>query len=191
MIVGDNVDVIIWSLIELLTAVFLGSLPPLRPWIIRLVPRVSVSWTKTRTKKSESGLPQSGHDGSTDKDAEARPSHPQVVAIHNESLPLSIYGYDKKGSSYAMSTISSMRASDCWKMAPDSPALLPTSSGQSHPTFESDSLKKSTSHESNQRASEDLESNPARDTWTSLGRETWSQSAAQRLSSKFTRPQAG
>ncbi|KAK6205929.1 hypothetical protein LQW54_008121 [Pestalotiopsis sp. IQ-011] len=173
------------------TSVFLGSLPPLRPWIIRLVPRVSVSWTKTRTKKSESGLPQSGHDGSTDKDAEAKPSRPEIAAIDNESLPLSIYGCDKKSPSYAMSTISSMRASDCWKMAPDSPGLLPTSSGQSNPTLESNSLKKSTSLEFNQRVSEDLESNPARDTWTSLGRETWSQSAAERLSSKFTGPRAG
>ncbi|ETS77403.1 hypothetical protein PFICI_11277 [Pestalotiopsis fici W106-1] len=197
----DNVDVIIWSLIELFTAVFLGSLPPLRPWLIRLVPKVYVTWTKTRTNKSTSGFPQSGHNATTDKDAESK----STAAIYDEPSAAPVYG-DRKtsSSSYAMSTISSMRSAD-WNITPESPPLLPTSkfqnptvaipqsvrthwSGQPGNPTNPNVLTRSTSHHLNRVASQDLESNHSRDTWSNLGGEGWTQSAADRLSSKFAGP---
>ncbi|KAI1340337.1 hypothetical protein F5Y15DRAFT_54756 [Xylariaceae sp. FL0016] len=50
----DNTDVIVWSLIELLCAIICGCLPPLRPWLNPLIPRIAVTWARTTTGRSGS-----------------------------------------------------------------------------------------------------------------------------------------
>ncbi|KAH8199612.1 hypothetical protein TruAng_006205 [Truncatella angustata] len=98
----DNVDVIIWSLIELLTAVFLGSLPPLRPWIVKLVPRVHMSWNKTSTNKSGSRFPPADQGGSVDKESmNTKSSHDasESTAFYNQPPKPPRYSNHKKSTS--------------------------------------------------------------------------------------------
>lgn len=190
----DNVDVIIWSLIELFTAVFLGSLPPLRPWLIKLVPKVYVTWTKTRTNKSGTGFQEGGHHASADKDVVSKSGQARIAVTQDGLSPPPIYdNHEKTSSSYPMSTISSMRSIDSWSVIPESPPLLPTSKFQNsarQPTaaLGVSGINSSTGMQLDRKASEDLESNPPRDEWTTLGREAWAQSAADRLSSRFAGP---
>jgi hypothetical protein len=44
---GDNVDIFVWSMIEVLCAVVLGSLPPLRPWVAKILPTITATWSKS------------------------------------------------------------------------------------------------------------------------------------------------
>lgn len=50
----DNVDTIVWSMIELTCIIVCGSLPPLRPWFGKLIPSIetlkSVTWKNSRSK---------------------------------------------------------------------------------------------------------------------------------------------
>ncbi|KAH6658663.1 hypothetical protein BKA67DRAFT_501427, partial [Truncatella angustata] len=50
----DNVDTIVWSMIELTCIIVCGSLPPLRPWFGKLIPSIetfkSMSWAGSRSR---------------------------------------------------------------------------------------------------------------------------------------------
>ncbi|KAI4602559.1 hypothetical protein KJ359_009807 [Pestalotiopsis sp. 9143b] len=58
-----DVDVVVWSLIENLMAVVCGSLPSLRPYVDPWIPRVSVTWPKSRG--SSKATPKHATDNST------------------------------------------------------------------------------------------------------------------------------
>ncbi|KAK6212456.1 hypothetical protein LQW54_005230 [Pestalotiopsis sp. IQ-011] len=58
-----DVDVVVWSLIENLMAVVCGSLPSLRPYVDPWIPRVSVTWPKSRG--SSKATPKHATDDST------------------------------------------------------------------------------------------------------------------------------
>ncbi|KAK9789107.1 putative Extracellular membrane protein CFEM domain-containing protein [Seiridium cardinale] len=66
----DNVDAIVWSMIELTCIIVCGSLPPLRPWFGKLIPSIetikSVSWPGARSR-SKSNPSNPRYDESTDK----------------------------------------------------------------------------------------------------------------------------
>lgn len=53
MSIDDNVDTIVWSMIELTCIIVCGSLPPMRPWFGKLIPSIeamkSVPWIGARS----------------------------------------------------------------------------------------------------------------------------------------------
>ncbi|KAM0818423.1 putative Extracellular membrane protein CFEM domain-containing protein [Seiridium cardinale] len=198
----DNVDVIIWSLIELLTAVFLGSLPPLRPWVNKIVPKITVIWSKPRTEKSGSELPPP--DSNTETDGKSKHSRAGSLAVFESDATR--FSNHTKTSSFAMSAMTSLRFSDQWNTIPESPLRIPTSRFQDSGVVPPESihrrwsqqpdsptdpniLEKSMSLYLSKVASHDLESNRSRDTWST--RDTWTHAATERLSSKFIDRRAG
>lgn len=187
----DNVDVIIWSLIELLTAVFLGSLPPLRPWINKGVPRISDTWNQP-----------SGNSFESNDLASTVTADDKVNSKHGHSGSLPVYDSNRtKTASFAVSAISSVRSSmNTWRYLPDSPLHIPTSkfqdsavsrpgpnlkrwSQQPDSPTDPNVLHKCMSIYLTKMNSHDLESNISRDTWST--RDTWTLGAVERLSSKF------
>ncbi|KAI1842862.1 hypothetical protein JX266_010880 [Neoarthrinium moseri] len=125
----DNVDVIVWSLIELLTAVFLGSLPPLRPWVNKIIPKVTGSWSRTRSSKSGSRFPPSGNGASIDQDFKSSHIRSGTTTTITSPTSTSTHFSDHKtpSSSYALSALSSLRPADRWKALPETPLAMPAS----------------------------------------------------------------
>lgn len=104
---GDNVDIVVWSLIELLCAVFLGSLPSLRPWFV-IIPRlVSETWSKRSRKNYGSNNPSS-HQGylvESSRGTNRKGSLPFVEGAGG-------YHEQKKRQSYPMTPVSAQGPAD-------------------------------------------------------------------------------
>lgn len=199
----DNVDVVIWSSTELLTIVFLGSLPPLRPWINQIVPRISVSWTKPPHDKSNSSGPSTAQ--TADKEIESKHNRAGSVAVSDPEPPR--YSNHTKSSSFAVSAISSIRSSfNPWWHIQNAPLHVPRSKFQDSAVALTDSVTKRWSQQPDsptdphilhkcmsiyltEENPRDLESNISRSTWST--RDTWTLGAVDRLSSKFTERESG
>ncbi|KAH8901235.1 hypothetical protein GQ53DRAFT_674412 [Thozetella sp. PMI_491] len=85
----DNVDIVVWSMIELLCAVVCGSLPPLRPWFGPLFPSISITW------KKRSGQPGSRSNPSRTRASNLPSSLDYHDHKHNPSYDLSVLGSGK------------------------------------------------------------------------------------------------
>lgn len=95
---GNNVNIVVWSLMENLMAVVCGSLPALRPYVDPWVPRISVTWPKSR--------------GSS----KATPKHTDNSTANSDTLySPSTYGADYKKYSYPMPPRSPQNSYGRWK----------------------------------------------------------------------------
>lgn len=116
---GDDIDFVVWSLIELLCIVVCGSLPALRPYFRSIVPKLTATWrrstqsmkrTRTSTTRRSANTPDSSQD--------------QKEQIIYDALQLR--------------PLSSVKAGVEWSQIPDEPRVPPRaanrhpSSGQSH-----------------------------------------------------------
>ncbi|KAF7537577.1 hypothetical protein G7054_g3594 [Neopestalotiopsis clavispora] len=94
----NNVNIVVWSLMENLMAVVCGSLPALRPYVDPWVPRISVTWPKSR--------------GSS----KATPKHTDNSTANSDTLySPSTYGADYKKYSYPMPPRSPHNSYGRWK----------------------------------------------------------------------------
>lgn len=192
---GDGVDVAIWSMIELLLTVLVGSLPILAPWVDKHNPRVS-GHKKTASRTANQEQPDADERTGDDERKELDP--PPMAIYH---IPPRFSGTTKTAS-FTMSAISSFRSSDYWEL-PEPPLMIPTSkfqdsavilpppayhkrwSQQPDSPTDPNVLAKHTSLYLTRTASEDLESNFSRDTW--ILRDSYSQGMGERLSSRLAR----
>jgi hypothetical protein len=103
----DNVDIVVWSLIELLCTVICGSLPALRPYLGRLIPRITMTWHSTAKGSKSSSRPAGNLTGRS-----------------STSYSTTTYDYDQnKGTSYVMSPITPRGPSAPWEELPDIPKV--------------------------------------------------------------------
>ncbi|ETS86100.1 hypothetical protein PFICI_04125 [Pestalotiopsis fici W106-1] len=192
----DSVDLVVWSTIQLLLTILIGSLPAFDPWVSRITSRSSVPCNHPDAVKNGSSIQATTivvqHE---EKNEHGRPS----MSVHN--IPPRFSGTTKTAS-FAMSAIPSFRSSDYWEVR-ESPLMIPTSKFQDSavalppPTYykrwsqQPDSptdpnvLAKYTSLYLTRVASEDLESNCSRDTW--ILRDSYSQRGGERVSSRLAR----
>lgn len=191
---GDGVDVAIWSMIELLLTVLVGSLPTLAPWTTQH--NQKVHGNKTTTSRTATQEPDADERVGDDERKELDP--PPMTIYH---IPPRFSGTTKTAS-FTMSAISSFRSSDYWEL-PEPPLMIPTSkfqdsavilpppayhkrwSQQPDSPTDPNVLAKHTSLYLTRTASEDLESNFSRDTW--VLRDSYSQGTGERLSSRLAR----
>ncbi|ETS83104.1 hypothetical protein PFICI_04980 [Pestalotiopsis fici W106-1] len=94
----NNVNIVVWSLIENLMAVVCGSLPALRPYVDPWIPRISVTWPKSRG--SSKGTPKHTDNSTANSDTLYSPS---------------TYGADYKKYSYPMPPRSPHNSYGRWK----------------------------------------------------------------------------
>lgn len=191
---GDGVDVAIWSMIELLLTVLVGSLPTLALWTSQH--NQKVHGNKTTTSRTATQEPDADERVGDDERKELDP--PPMTIYH---IPPRFSGTTKTAS-FTMSVISSFRSSDYWEI-PEPPLMIPTSkfqdsavilpppayhkrwSQQPDSPTDPNVLAKHTSLYLTRTASEDLESNFSRDTW--VLRDSYSQGTGERLSSRLAR----
>lgn len=105
LLLGDEIDVVIWSLIELLFIIVCGSLPALRPYFRSLMPRLTATWRRStqslKRPRSLSTTRQSAETGDIPRD-----SKDDMICDHLQLHPLS-----------------SVRGGEEWTKIPDEPCI--------------------------------------------------------------------
>lgn len=185
-----------WSAIELLLTVLIGSLPSFQSWNTRVTTQSTIPDPESNNS-TKNGITQESAivAANDDKNEYSSPS----MVVYNAPPRFSS---TTKTTSFTMSVIPSIRSSDYWEV-PEPPLMIPTSKFQDsavalpHPTYykrwsqQPDSptdpnvLAKYTSLYLTRVASEDLESNCSRDTW--ILRDSYSLGRGERLSSRLAR----
>ncbi|KAK9799924.1 putative Extracellular membrane protein CFEM domain-containing protein [Seiridium cardinale] len=95
----NDVDVVVWSLIENLMAVVCGSLPALRPYVDPWIPRITITWPRSKGSRSSS-KPKGNSTGNSD-------------TVYSPSA----YGADYNKHSYPMSPQARDGAAGQWKQS--------------------------------------------------------------------------
>lgn len=132
LLLGDNVDIVLWSLIELLCTVLLGSLPPLIPYIGRAIPTVRITWNKSSTEKSSSNSKSSNFESYKEpKNMPSSPSRESARKIPIIDLPVRPSNAKRHVSYPRRSALSSVICNDQWQELKDMTESQPYGSNMS------------------------------------------------------------
>ncbi|OBR10768.1 Integral membrane protein [Colletotrichum higginsianum IMI 349063] len=101
----DNVDIVVWSIIEEMCAIICGSLPPLRPWFSPFIPSIRVTWKSTKFSKNNSRSTSN-----TARDSTLRSASKGAPGQDSRSAHLD-YDPDSKDFSYPLSSLSQFHQS--------------------------------------------------------------------------------
>ncbi|GJD00994.1 integral membrane protein [Colletotrichum higginsianum] len=102
---GDNVDIVVWSIIEEMCAIICGSLPPLRPWFSPFIPSIRVTWKSTKFSKNNSRSTSN-----TARNSTLRSASKGAPGQNSRSAHLD-YDPDSKDFSYPLSSLSQFHQS--------------------------------------------------------------------------------
>ncbi|WQF86326.1 Putative extracellular membrane protein, CFEM [Colletotrichum destructivum] len=102
---GDNVDIVVWSIIEEMCAIICGSLPPLRPWFAPFIPSIRVTWKSTKFSKNNSRSTSNTARNSTLRSASKGTPGQKGRSAHLD------YDQDSKVLSYPLSSLSQFHQS--------------------------------------------------------------------------------